>query len=332
MPSTYAIVVGNLAYVLGMNGRLRVLARHVDVRALRLRLRDVNALLGELLDGSERTALLAELAADPSTRRAAELVAQVEVLAPNRPTTYELRFARADERRDVAEATLVVERARRAKALDVSNAIAGSERWRSGADDARYLASLENSRARLDSVLTGAAANRLDARTRAAGWYLLGSALTHLGLYKNDKAALGRAREAASTAMRLWPVLDGNALIVDAWIDEAGLENDAKAWIAARRIRRAAAALDQLVADGNPLGTKIRASKQWAEVAAHATVNGFPGLGHVRLARLLGDAALEARARAAFDDKLVRLGLELALLLDPSDPVAKQDIAYFDRR
>lgn len=326
------IVVGNLAQVLGMNGRLRVLARHIDVRALRLRLRDVQPLLGELLAGSERTALLAELAQDPSLRKTAELAAQEEVLAPNRPSAYEQRFAWARERRDVEEAAAIVDRARRAKALDVSDANEARERWRSGAEDAKYIVRAENTRARLDSVLTGPTANRLDPRTRAAGWYLMASALSRLGLHRSDKAALVRAREAAATAMRLWPALDADALIVEALIDEAGLELDARTWSASRRDRRAVTLLDQLVSDGNPLGARIRASKQWAEVAAHATLVGFPELGDVRIARLLGDAALEARAKAVFDDKLVRVSLELALLLDPGDPAAKQDLAYFDRR
>jgi hypothetical protein len=50
-----------------------------------------------------------------------------------------------------------------------------------------------------------------------------------------------------------------------------------------------------------------------------------------RRLEVFGDAALEARAMAAFDDKLIRLGLEL-VTLDPGDEVARAELAYFDKR
>jgi hypothetical protein len=111
------------------------------------------------------------------------------------------------------------------------------------------------------------------------------------------------------------------------------LDGDAKTWIAARRERSAEAALDKLVAEHAPLAAKIRAAKQWADVATYARANTRrPDVDDLRIARLLGDPALEARARAVLDDKLAHLALELAVVLDPTSPTEKEDLVYLDRR
>ena len=250
------------------------------------------------------------------------------MLAPNNPMPYALAFRAAARRRDVAAVTAVMERVHHAKALDVSESAAGRERWLGGADDDKYLAALDNTRARLERVLAHPGA--LDPRTRAAGWYVLANNLSNLGVHKPDIAALARARDAATRAMQLWPALDANGVIVGALLDEAGLDGDARTWGTARRQRGSASALDQLVMSHAPLAAKVRAARQWLEVAPYAKADTTrPGLGDVRLARLLGDPALEARAGKAFDDPLVRLGLELNVAIDPTDAVARQDLAYF---
>jgi hypothetical protein len=324
------IVAGNLAALLNTSGELRILARHVDVRALRLDQADISNVVGMLLESSERAGLLAELAADPSIRRGSEILAQFEILAPNNPAPYTHRFAEAARKRDLEAASAVVERARHAKAIDVSEAAAARERWLAGTDDAKILASLENDRARLEAAC---ARPGLDPKTRATGLYLMAHALAQLGLYKGDVAALGHTRAAAAKAMQLWPVLDLNGLIASVLVDEAGLDSDAKAWIAARRLRSTESALDKLVAEHAPLATKIRAAKQWADVATYARAKTRRlELHDLRIARLLGDSALEARARAALDDAWVRLGLELGSMLDPANLVVKEDLAYLERR
>jgi len=324
------IVAGNLAILLDSVGELRVLARHLDARALRLDQRDLSDVVATLLDSSERATFLGELAAEPSIRRGHEVLAQFEVLAPNNPMAYTLRFAEDTRKRDVDAAGALVERARHAKAIDVSETTAARDRWLAGTEDAKYLTSLENTRARLDAAL---ARPGLDAKTRAAGLRLMSRALAKLGLYKSDAAVLGRARDAASQAMRLWPALDGNGLIAIAFLDEAGLAGDAKAWIAARRERSAEAALDKLAAEHAPLAAKIRADPRWAELATYAKADTrTPDIDDLRLARLIADPAHEARTKAALDDKLGRLALELAIVLDPASATAKEDLAYFDKR
>ena len=331
-----AIVVGNLAGVLDSNGRLRVLARHVDVRALRLRLTDVASVLAALLDSPERDGVLAELAAEPGIRRSADLEAQAVILAPSRSSAYRQQFAEAAARRDVVAAQQVVARARQVKALDTTSAAAERARWISGAMDAQRLAGFETALARLEPIVARAGATvggGLDARTRAVGWYLVAEALAELGLYKKDPARLVRAREAAVQAMGLWRALDGNALAVRTLLDEAGLAAGADAWIAARRLRSANGAIGQLADDHAPLATAIRASKPWSEIAGYARADQTrPAVSDLRLARLLGDTDLEGRARAVLDDPLARLGLELELLFEPTDAASKADLAYLDVR
>lgn len=324
------IVAGNLAMLLQSFGELRVLARHLDVRTLRLDQTEISDVIESLLDSPERAALLGELAAEPSLRHGSEILAQFEILAPNNPLPYTLRFSEAARKRDVGAAGAVLERARSAKAIDASETTAARERWLAGTEDAKYLASLEHTRARLDAAL---ARTGLDPKTRATGLRLMSRALAKLGLHQRDAAALGRARDAAAQAMQLWPALDGNGLIAITLVDEAGLEGDAKAWLAGRREHNAAAVLDKLATENAPLAAKIRADRRWAEVTTYARADPrTPDPDDLRLARWLADPALEARTRAVLDNKLARLTLELALVLDPASPAAKEDLAYLDKR
>jgi len=59
---------------------------------------------------------------------------------------------------------------------------------------------------------------------------------------------------------------------------------------------------------------------------------GRPTVDDLRIARLLGDATVEARAKAVLDDKLARLSEEISLVLDPTSPTTKEDLAYLDQR
>jgi tetratricopeptide (TPR) repeat protein len=326
-----AIVVMNLARVLATRGNLRVLSRHIDTRALGLRIPDLDAVIDGLLEGPQRDAMLAELRADPGIRRSTDLIAQAEVLMPNQADIYRRQFLDAYRQHDDAAAARILDRVRHAKALDVDEAKAARERATSGVDDAKYLTAQDATRTRLESIL--ARSGGLTAQTRAAGWYRLAEMALFTGRLRNDVAMLARAREAAITATRLWPALDGNSLVVATLIDEAGLAADAKTWIAARRLRSAVGALHHLAAGHAPLADKIRASRPWIQVAGYARADASRrSPGDLRLARLLGDADLEARARPVLDDKLMHLALELEVVCDPTSEVAKAELAYLDAR
>jgi hypothetical protein len=326
-----AIVVYNLASLLDTSGQLRVLQRDVDTRALRLQLGEVGTVVDALLTGSARAGELAALRADLGVRRSNELFAQAEVLAPTNIRMLYGRFLGAARLDDLDSASALVDRARHARGLDLSELKDARERKQSGVDEAKLIGTLETRLARLDSIVARPAG--LSARTRAAGWFLIAEAASELGLYKLDPAMLARAREAAAAAMQLWPALDGHGMLVGVLIDEAGVAADGKAWLAARRLRRPVTALARLVADHAPLADQIRGAKSWPEVVEHARADQTkPGMSDLRLARLLGDAALETRARAMLDDRMTHLDLELAVLFDPGDEVARADLALLDAR
>lgn len=325
-----AIIASNLLDVQSAAGNLRVAARHVDAKALRLDEDDAVRLINLLLAGPARAGVVAEIAADPSLRRAREVLAQLEILAPNSPAPYMMHLADAYRMLDVAAAAAVLERARHAKALEVSEAQDARTRWVSGALDAKQRGVLDSKRTRFEAVL---ARKDLDAKTRATASYLLASVLARYAVFQSDAAALVRARDAASQVQALWPALDIHELQARILIDQAGLAADAKAWIAARRVRDPAGALDQLATDHAPLAAAIRGAAQWAEIVGHAKADTRrPDVDTLRLARLIGDPALEARARAVLDDKLAHLTLELSTLVDPADAETKADLAYLDRR
>lgn len=42
--------------------------------------------------------------------------------------------------------------------------------------------------------------------------------------------------------------------------------------------------------------------------------------------------ALEAKARAVLDDRMVHLAIEFSVLLDPGDAISRADLAYLDAR
>lgn len=322
------IVVGNLAELHETNGRRRVLAKRVDMRALHDTA--IDTVLDVLLAGSERDAVLADLDADRGLRRSAELLAQYEVLAPNSARAYEKLAALAAEHRDEAALAGVLERVQRAKGLDTSEVARTRERFVAGELDAQIREHATGALARLDAVL---AKGKLDPRTRAAALVAAGTLRTRTALYAKDAGELATGRRQLQQAAQLWPALAAPGYIMAALIDEAGVTADAEAWVAARRERSAVAALAKLAADRAPLADKIRTSQQWTEVRAVAhTDTTRPGLDDLRIARLLGDPAIDARTKVVLDDKLTRLSYQIALVLDPTSPTAKADLADLDQR
>jgi hypothetical protein len=152
-------------------------------------------------------------------------------------------------------------------------------------------------------------------------------------LYKNDRDGLVRGRKDMQEAAKLWPALDASRAIIGSLVDEAGLEADSAKWIAARRRLSAPAALAKLAQEGSPIAQTIRASKAWGEVRTIAqAATGRMGVDDLRIARLLGDSGLEARAKAVLDDKLQRLAYEISLVIDPTNESAKGDLALLDQR
>jgi hypothetical protein len=307
-----------------------VLGKWLNLRAFQPRGGEVDQLIGALLESPERERLLAELTANPGIRRGEQMLSDYEVLASSSADPLQLRFRFATIRRDEAAAAAVVARARAAKSIDVSQTAQARALWVSGANDAEFFESSASTLARLEAV---AAIGKLDARTRGAAMFLIAITASPAGLYQGDAALLRRGRDAGIEAMKLWPALDAVQYVIGSLIDEAAMASDAKLWISLRRTRAPISVLTKLAAESAPLAAAIKASPQWLEVARFARGDlSRPALNTIRLARLLGDPALEQRALPAFDDKLLRSSLQLNAILDPSDPATKEDLEMLDRR
>lgn len=321
------IVVGNLAGILASNADLRVLARRIDVTRLQLDASDATAVLNVLLDGATRGAVLADLTADPGTRRSAELAAHYEVLAPNASEPYRRALTRATRMRDEAAAAAVIERLRRATHLDTSGARERRARNERGEFDARGRQALDTAIGSFDRVLAGP---RLATRDRAVATYLRARARAQRGILVGDAVAIAQAIDELATVPGLWPELPTDGVIAHLLLDQAGLEADAARWGKLRRDTAAAAVLSALIASSDPLATAIRASKPWAKILDHARADTTPpGIGDLRLAQALGDPAVLARARTVRQDKLARAWLEFEALTDPCD-TSRADLAYLD--
>ncbi len=323
------IVVANLADMLAYQARLRVLGRRIAVHALTLSSDDADALSAVLRAGSERAAVLAELAADAGWRRSGELLAQVEVLAPSNPHAYVEAFDQAAMRRDATAAAAVLARMKQARALDTSRMTSSRARWIAGELDRAILDEAAADIARLTAAL---AQPKVDARTRAAAQLLIGRARKRIAMIQPAPALLATARDELAAAMATWPALEVGGEQVSAVIDQAGFAaGDVTRWRDLRRLHGAAEAVAVLAAAADPLASAVRASPPWAEVPALArAVTDAPGIDDLRLARLLGDADLLARAAAARTDELVRLRVELRRLIDPTDPSLAADLAVLD--
>lgn len=325
-----AVLVGNLAGVLAGNAELRVLASRLDLGVLRPNGGDLDLLLDALLHGSERETILAELAADPGMRRSAELTDQQQVLAPNRPDSYERAIERARRNRDEAAMTEALARLRGAKNLDTSDAAAGRARWIAGELDDKLLETVTATLARTDEVVDRA---KLDVRTRAAAHMIAAGARLQRAAVEGDPEDAAKAGAHLVSAAELWPALEVSGALARALLDEVGSRADAERWVEGRRIRTAAELLTRWAAAGDPLVEKVKASPQWAEMRALVIADTTrPGLDDWRLAQLVGDGAAIERTRSALGDPIVRMQVEANLLLQPGDETLVEDQALLEAR
>ncbi len=321
--SDQPIVIANLASMLRTNADLRVLAKRINVGAMRLAGDDAMQLINALLNGPERAPILAELAADPGWRRSAELFAQYAVLAPSSTLTYGDAMDRALRTRDDVAAAAVLEQLHRAKSLDTSNADAAYHRRADGTGLATEEVEIIGAIARDTEILAG----KLDDRSRAATLARQADYKARYGTIWNQPGQLTAAITNRTEAAKLWPALTDETSIAEAVLDQVGLGADASRWSKLRRERGAAATLAHLVAAKDPLATKIRGTSTWPEIAKHlrAAVRQRPEVDDVWLARLLDDPAISAWASKV--DNLERLRCEAFSILTPADPRWSEGLA-----
>jgi hypothetical protein len=157
--------------------------------------------------------------------------------------------------------------------------------------------------------------------------------LAELGVYWPDADAIAHATAARSEASKLWPSLINESAIAYFALDEAGVRADGERWSKLRREHSAAGILTKLAADRDPLAAKMLGSPGWTEVGAHMRADkSRPGIDDVWLARLLGDAQLEARVNTVFDDRLYKLEAESQVLANPKSAAAREVLDGVSRR
>ncbi len=321
------IVALNYASVLLSNTYIRVIAKRIDIKALKLTQSEAYDLIDSLLDGPERDQVLADLNADPAYRKSLQLYSQVEVLQPNSTAAYSAALSHAKFARDEAKAAEVVERLKRAPKLDTSEATTSREEFISGKTDARIREDLDAQIARLEPFIT---AKGLSPRTQAAAAFLVGRAFGRSGVVFGNADEVAKEIALHATVKKGWPALsvDGNAHAI---VDQIGLELDKDRWVKERRERGASAVLDKLGAD--PLVAKIKADPKWAQVAPLLrALTRRPGISDLRLARQTGDAEAIAKCAPVLDDKLIRLDREFEKIAEPGAPTNAEDLAFLDKR
>ncbi len=321
------ILIANLAGMLRTNADLRVLAKRVDVAALRLTSDEASSLVQALLAGPDRAALLAELEKDAGWRRSAELFEQYAVLAPASPMYFYDAFDRVVRTRDPAMARTFIEKLLAAKTLDTSAANEALARRRSGSDDAEREARLVGDAARDDEILAG----KLDAHTRAAALFRQADSQNAYGVAFNHPDLIAGASAARREAVKLWPSLSLRTAITLGLVDEAGNSADGAGWAKLRRDRGAATALAKLVAAKDPLAAKILAAPSWtAAITELRTLGSRPDIDDLVLARLVGDATVIAWASAVKQDVVARTKLDATARFIPDDPSTAEMRAILD--
>ena len=321
------IVVSNYASVLVANAYIRVLAKRIDVKAIKLTQSEGNELIGELVEGPERTQVLADLNADPAYRKGMQLYSQVEVLQPNSTSAYSAALSHATIMRDEPGAAAVVDRLKRAPKLDTSESKTSREEFVSGKIDTRIKEELDAQIARLEPLLT---AKGISARTQAAVAFLLASAIGREGVVFGDVDLIAKAISLDAVVAKGWPGLHADNL-AHVIVDQIGLSLDKERWVKERRERGAAGVLDKLASD--PLVGKIKADPKWAQVAPlMRALQTRPSIADLRLARQTGDAEAIAKSTTVLDDKLTRLEHEFEKMSDPTSPTTAEDLALLDKR
>lgn len=329
-----ALVVGNFSTTLLRHAYARVLAKRINLRALPIDDSGAADLMATLLkssDAKEAQLVKSALAASPAQRRGEQMLATFAVLAPSSPEAYASAFRVAKQWRDEAAGAAVVARARAAKNLDTSSDDRATEEWLRGERDAESIAGHRTDVTELTGI---AGDSKLDARTRAAAHLLLSDRSNSLAVLPGGTAAdADLAATSLEQAYKLWPALTMASRAIQVLIDQAALAADAETWRPLRRKYSAADALERLHKDGHELAAAVLASPQWAQVTAYARADQTrPGIDDLRVARLIGDAALIERAKAVLDDKLTRLDYELDLIVSPKRPATRDILAYLDRR
>lgn len=298
------LVVQNLASMTEYAGTLRVLSKWLDTNTLRLEQPQLDEIVTSLLQGPLHDELLKRFQQEPMIRRATELWAQVELLAPTRVDAYRRQAYRYYLAADLPRLDNLSQRLGRAK-LELGNA---RSQWKERLEGLRdeELASEGASQSEYGLELELMGKKRRLKRVRAAGMMLTANALQTEAWRTGATKTATQAVTALENAHDLWPDSGAAQSLPFAQLLVATLSaraNDAKLnarWEAERREFGLAAVLSHHAASNGSLAALLKQAESKRALkgyTSHPTAT--PGAAEARLAPLLGNPALTTAAAAA---------------------------------
>ena len=333
-----AIVHGNLAEALGDSAVDAALAGFVDLRVLRPSSGDGATLFSALSRGPLRDRLRKALAAQADFLRARTVSEREAVLSPNKPSVGLRQLRWLDWAGDAAGLRALEERLRQTPP-DVGMLVADREDWRSGRRDGIWRPRLAQGRSLAETRVKRARVSG-KRETLAAALVLLADAEDSLAKLEPGPAGIDRAVAACREAAAAWPEAGLEETLADALLLSAA-EHAAESspewrarWTAERRRSSVSWALLEASRDpgGGPALAAVKARPELAEALALRRVAAArqPEVGHLLLARAVGDAALESLAHGVAARPEVEPELRLAAVFDPEGAEAKGRLALFD--
>ncbi|MGF1469155.1 MAG: hypothetical protein ACFCGT_23775 [Sandaracinaceae bacterium] len=319
-----SLLVGNAASMAAYRGQIRVLDRHVRTSTLRLDGNEADTLLAFLSTPAEGPSAREVLNRDPAHRRAVELTQQEQVLAPQRPSGWGRQAEWLAEARDAEGLSALLTRLREVGDVDAGDLEEERNRERSAED-------IERERVEIDAAVTDAqavveAARRTrDADTLAAALHLLstlqvGKALESRAV-DDAEAAVASARAAVSASGAFGPGNLPYALSAQVLLATVAAHPSAAAMLDERRRDLSVVMMLAAIADADPaLARPLREDPRLDEAARLRAAVDQAGVTDLALARLAGDAALEAKAAPLREAPWLRQYLEVMAILRPGDP------------
>lgn len=323
-----ALLVGNLASVLRIEAKARLLGRFLHLKKLVPSASDVEYLVGRMASGPFRAQVIEALSADVSFRRSLELEAQHEVLAPGSTTPVANQLHWFTLSRDTERLRALLARTQHVAAFDNAgemkeNAVTREAEERAKADYAAQKGKWKDTLARLrgDSHKpTESAAHLLLARTLSSLFEL-----TPNGAIAEDSLAELRKVETA------WNGLDVRDTVASMFVALAVLELGAEqsellhSYAKLSRHHSLHTLLFVLERDHQAEYQRLKSNPRISEAASalkraseEVVSDAAYGLGIMS-----GDEHLQAAGRRHLQSESVRLATELWSLIAPHDATVK---------
>jgi hypothetical protein len=317
-----ALVVGNLGSAIDMLASVELLEAFLRPEPLRLSGSEIDELIGALAEGPHGARLREAMAESQSLRRALELIRQDQVLGPKNAQPYDSLLRWHMRRRD-EKALAELGRLLESTEVDLSARAAAIASRLDGSDLAKDLEGLDQRLARYDGL-----AKAVDATghrpTQAALRWLRGEAqLTRAYIGRDPKVAREAVATLASAGER-WEGLGHESharALVELALLEAMQGSPALAELYGKeRLRLGGEGLIARLLEGD--GETLAALRSRPELGEALALR--KGLADEQLrpfdwllARLVGDAELQARSLACLELPEVRARFELGARLSP---------------